>query len=699
MKKTVFRGIIKRKYFKMGVVFMNRWRIGKADSSKVAEFDQKTDLNRLTLEVLSSRGYNDLDSIVEFFTEQELEDPFAIKDMDKAVETINAAVDAYELICIYGDYDCDGVTSTSILFSYLESTGANVMYYIPERDDGYGLNVKAVEELAEKGVKLIVTVDNGISAINEAERIYELDMKLVVTDHHQPGEELPKAEAVVDPHQTDCPSKFKDLCGAGVALKLCAALDGGNYEAVIEQYSDLCAIGTVADVVPLNGENRTLVKTGFRYLPNTEIIGLDMMLEKLNIDRGHIVSDHVGFRIGPVINASGRFGSPITAVKALLSEDDEDAESYVDTMITLNNMRKTSEQEILKDIREFIDSDPTVLEHRVIVLAGKGWHHGIIGIVASKIQDKYGKPTIIITDEGNGEARGSARSVKGLNMFLCVTYCKDLLTKFGGHECAAGFSLRSEDIEAFRQKVYEYSATLEKPAVRTLYADKVLMPADISVDMVKGLNVLEPLGEGNPRPLFAILGAKVTDIVGLKENAHTKFTFVYGGLRAQALMFGHDPTKLCFTKGDNVDMLVQLEINSFNNKESVSIKVEDIRLSGVKQERYIAAKDTYEKLMSGEELPVNFVKKIIPERNELIMVYKYLNAVRETSMDTLFMRLSSDSMNYCKLKIIIDIFKDKELISYEGSSMRIKLLPVSKKVDLEESDTLVKLRSMIGKVE
>ena len=667
---------------------MNRWRIGKADSAKVAEFEQKTDLNRLTLEVLSSRGYNDIDSIVEFFTEQELEDPFVIKDMEKAVNAINAVVDTNELICIYGDYDCDGVTSTSILFSYLESMGANVMYYIPERDDGYGLNIKAVEELAEKGVKLIITVDNGISAINEAKRIYELGMKLVVTDHHQPGRVLPDC-LVINPCLTQ---NAGPLCGAG-------ALDGGNYEAIIEQYSDLCAIGTVADVVPLNGENRTLVKTGFRYLPNTEILGLDMLLDKLNVDRNKIVSDHIGFRIGPVINASGRFGSPLTAVKALLSEDQEDAENYVDTMIKLNTMRKSSEQEILNDIQRFIDNDPTVLDHRVIVLAGNGWHHGIIGIVASKILERYGKPTIIITDEGNGEARGSARSVKGLNMFQCITYCKDLLTKFGGHECAAGFSLSSESIKAFTEKVYEYAATLEKPAVKTLYADKVLMPADISVDMVKGLSVLEPLGEGNPRPLFAILGAKVTDITGLKENAHTKFTFSYGGLTAQALMFGHDPTKLCFTKGDNVDMLAELDINVFNNRESVSIKVADIRLSGIKQEKYIAAKDTYEKLMSGEELPVNFVKKIIPQRSELIMVYKYLNAVRETSMDTLFMRLTSDSMNYCKLKIIIDIFKDKELIAFEGASMRIKLLPVSKKVDLEESDTLVKLRSMIGKVE
>lgn len=678
---------------------MFRWRIGRADADKVAEFQSRTDLNRLTLEVLSARGYNDLDSIVEFFTEQELEDPFVLKDMDKAVAAIEQSVDAYELICVYGDYDCDGITSTTILFNYLESMGANVMYYIPEREAGYGMNVQAIEELADKGVKLIVTVDNGISAIEEAKRCRELDIKLVVTDHHQPGEVLPDAEAVVDPHRADCPSSFSDLCGAGVALKLCAALDGGQYDAVAEQYSDLCSIGTVADIVPLKGENRTIVRTGFRYLPNTEIPGLGIMLDKLKIRREKIVSDHVGFRIAPVINASGRFGSPLTAVKALLSEDPEDAESYVDTMMTLNSMRKNAEQDIMKDIESYINENPSVLDHRVIVLAGRGWHHGVIGIVASKILDKYSKPAMIISIEENGMARGSARSVKGLNIHACLTYCAELLTKFGGHECAGGFSLAEKDIGAFTEKVYEFADGLEKPAVKTLCADKLLSPEDISVDMVKGLSVLEPLGEGNPKPLFAILGAKVTDIMGLKENAHTKITFSYGNVTAQALMFGKDPTKLCFAKGDAIDMLAELEINCYNNRESVSIKVADHRLSGVKQERYFAAKDTYEKLMNGETLPENFVRKIIPERSELISVYKYINAARETDLDTLFMRLSGDSMNYCKLRIIVDIFRDKGLIAYEPASMRIKLLPVSKKVDLEDSDTLVRLRSMIGKVE
>lgn len=673
---------------------MFKWRIGKPDAEKVDYFLKKTDLNRLVLEILSARGIDDEDSIVNFFTEQELEDPFAIKDMDKAVETIEKAVDAYELICVYGDYDCDGITSTSILFNYLESMGANVMYYIPEREAGYGMNIAAIEELADKDVKLIVTVDNGISSVEEAKRCRELGIKLVVTDHHQVGETLPDAEAIVDPHRPDCPSSFKDLCGAGVALKLCAALDGGSYDAVLEQYSDLCSIGTVADIVPLKGENRTLVRSGFRYLPNTENAGLGILLDKLKIDRKKIVSDHIGFRIGPVINASGRFGSPLTAVKAILSEDSEDAESYVDTMIALNTQRKKCEQDIMKDIEDYIRDNPNVLDHRVIVLAGKGWHHGVIGIVASKILDRYSKPAIIISIEDGGMARGSARSVKGLNIHSCLTYCAELLTKFGGHECAGGFSLKEEDIEKFRAKVYEFVSGIEKPAVKTLYADKVLMPADIDVEMVKGLSVLEPIGEGNPKPLFAILGARVTDIIGLKDNAHAKVAFSYGRTNAYALMFGQDPTKLCFGKGDLIDMMVELDINVFNDRESVSVKVVDHRLSGVKQERYFAAKDTYEKIINGEEVPVSFIKKVIPERAELVGVYKYLNSVREISLDALFMRLSSDSMNYCKLRIITDIFRDKELISYDGATMMINILPAHKKVELEESDTLVKLRKM-----
>lgn len=676
---------------------MKKWIINKPDLPKVDEFSKKCDLNRLVLEIMTARGYTDFQQIVDFFSMTELSDPFLIKDMDIAVETINNAVDRYDLICVYGDYDCDGITATSILYNYLESMGANVMYYIPEREAGYGINMQAVQELCDKGVKLIVTVDNGISAVAEAEKISEMGMTLVITDHHQPPEILPKARAIVNPHRADCPSVYKDLAGVGVSLKLCAALDGGSYDAVLEQYADVCAIGTVADIVPLTGENRTIVKNGLQYLANTEILGLDTLMQKAKIDRGSINSTNVAFRIAPVINASGRFGSPITAVKALLCEDESDAEDYVDTLLTLNAQRKETETAIMTEIVNHINANPEILNHRVMVLSGKNWHHGVIGIVSARILDFYGKPNILISIEENGEARGSARSVKGFNIFKCFESCGSVLEKFGGHECAGGLSLKEENIEKFTQMVYDYADSQEKIPVSVLTADKLLMPQDISIENIKGLDRMEPFGAENPQPVFAMLGARVDRIIPLSQGKHTKIDFNYGGYKGQALIFSLNPEKACFAVGDKIDMLVNLEINNFNGRESVAIKVIDHRLSTVKQERYFSAKDCYEKLMRGENLPEAFIRKIIPSRDELITVYKYIKQIGATTLDNLFMRLSSDTMNYCKLHICIDIFNDKELIEFKPATLKIKCLPVEKRVDITQSETLVRLNSMLGK--
>ncbi len=674
---------------------MKKWKICKCDETKAAEFAQKCDINRLALEVLTARGYTDFQQVVDFFDLPELSDPFLIRDMDKAVEKINEKVDNYELICIYGDYDCDGITATSILYNYLESMGANVMYYIPERSAGYGLNEQAVRELAQKGVSLIITVDNGISAAEEAKLIKELGMELVVTDHHQPPEVLPDAVAVVDPHRADCPSPYKDISGVGVAFKLCAALDDGSYDAVLEQYGDICAIGTVADVVPLNGENRTIVKHGLNYLKNTENSGLCKLFELSSLDRDSINAVDVSFRIAPVINASGRFGSPLTAVKALLSEDEGDAESYVSQLIELNSMRKQTENEIISEIIEHIDKYPQTLNHAVMVLWGKNWHPGVIGIVSSKILDLYGKPNFIISIDDDGNARGSARSVHGFDVFDCLCHCSELFEKFGGHECAGGFSLRQENIGALCSKIYDYADSMEKLPVQELAADKLLKPQDLTVENVRGLRALEPFGAGNPVPTFAILGARVLVVTPLSQGKHTKIDFDYGGYKGQALFFSLAPEKACFKVGDRIDMLVRLDINVFRGVESVSIKVIDHRLSGVKQERYFAAKQCYEKLMRGEKLPPAYIKKMIPTRDELIRVYKYINSVRSTTADHMFMNLGDESMNYCKMRICMDIFKDKELVEYRPATMKLTACEVKSRVDLEQSPTLMKLKEML----
>ena len=678
---------------------MKKWRINKPDEAKTAEFATKCDLNTLVLDVMTSRGYTDFDKLVDFFQSAELSDPFEIKDMDKAAEIINKAIENYDRICIYGDYDCDGVTATSILFTYLESMGADVCYYIPEREEGYGMNIEAVHKIAAQDVKLIVTVDNGISAIEEAKEVKKFGMNLVITDHHQPGDEIPEAEAVVNPHRKDDTCKCKNLAGVGVAFKLCAALDGGSYDAVLQQYGDITAIGTVADVVPLTGENRTIVKKGLEYLSNTEIPGLDSLMEKTKLDRKKITSTDIAFRIAPYINASGRFGSPLTAVKMITCEDEQDADSFAETVCTLNNQRKQAENEILVSIRDSINADDSPLNHRVLVLSGKNWHHGVIGIVASRLVELYSKPVIIITIEEDGNARGSARSAGNLNMYECLKYCSEVLEKFGGHKGAGGFSIKEENIEKFKNLVYEYTDDDAEIPLNVQTADKLLYPGDITLEKVKGLCALEPYGAENPQPVFAILGARVDNIIPLSEGKHSKIEFTYGNIQEKALIFGFSPDKLCFTKGDKIDMLVTLEINLFRETESLSIKVKDFRKSGVKQAPYFAAKDCYEKMMRGGTLTAPFLRKIIPERGDFVTVYRYIQQKKNTDFDTMFGDIGGGKLNYCLLRICIDVFREKKLIEFRPATGKISVLTVTKKVDLEDSDIIRNLHSMLERAE
>lgn len=675
---------------------MKKWNINKPDMNLVEEFSKKCDLTPLALSVMVSRGYTEFDEIAEFFSQDELSNPFDIMDMQLAAEIINNYIDTGDLICVYGDYDCDGITATTILYNYLENMGANVMYYINEREAGYGINIKAIEELAERDVKLIVTVDNGISALKEVARAKELGMKVVITDHHQPPEVLPDADAIVDPHRVDCPSAYKDTAGVGVAFKLCAALDDGNYDIVREQYSDLCAVGTVADIVPLTGENRKIVKDGLQYLANTERFGLNMIMDKNKIDRNNLNSYSIGFRIAPLINASGRMGSPITAVKALLSDDETEADDLTDMLITLNARRKDIEHEILMEILKYISENPQILNHRVLVLSGKNWHHGIIGIVSARILDIFGKPNFIISVDDNGEARGSARSVEGFNVFKCLEHCGELLDKFGGHTGAGGLSLKEENIEKFKEMVYDYSDNSAITPIKTLTADKFLQPEDLSIENVKGLEVLEPFGERNEQPLFAMLGLRVDKIIPLSQGKYTKIAFTYGKSKGEALMFSTPFDSVGFKVNDRLDMMVNLEINRFNGKESVSVKVVDYRISGFKQERYFSAKDCYEKFSRGENINPELVKRIIPSRVELAAVYNMIKSAGVIKADDMFMNFCGNvNMNYCKIRICIDIFQDKGLAVYNASSMKVKLLPVKNKVDINSSQILLKLREML----
>lgn len=671
---------------------MKCWEIKKPDPLKVNDILRKSDLTSLCAEVLVSRGYDNMEMLVDFFNNDELSDPMTLKDMPQAVEVISRAINSGELICVYGDYDCDGVTSTAILVKYLDFSGANVMYYIPHRDEGYGINKKAVDSLKEQGVSLIITVDNGILAIEEAEYINELGIKLVITDHHQPGDELPLADAVVDPHREDCPSVFKDLAGVGVTFKLCAALDG-DYSIVSEQFSDLAAVGTIADIVPLRGENRTLVKNGLDMFENSENYGLLYLLEKCGINKSRVTSNSVAFAIAPKINAAGRFGSASTAVDALLSED-ESAKFDIDNLMMLNNRRKETELLILRDIFEYIDENPEILNQRVLVISGKGWHHGVIGIISAKIMELYGKPNFIISVDDNGIGRGSARSFEGFNVYKCLRYCKDTLIRFGGHNFAGGLTIKADEIPQFIEKVSEFAGKCDKLSGMIINADKLLEAKDFDIAMAESLSILEPFGEDNKMPVFAVIGAVVRKIIPLSQGKHTKIEFVYDGVCRTALFFSRPPEALSFNVGDKIDMLVNMEVNEYKGEKQLSLRVVDFRNHGISGKKYFAAKSCYEAYKRGESVPQNVIHRVKPTRDELVRIYKYIMAVKRVSIDKLFMKLNSQSMNYFKLRIALDAFNEMGLIKLIASRQEVHMVEVSKRVDLSKSTVLKKIYSL-----
>ncbi len=666
---------------------MRKWKVNAPDLKLAGEMKLKCDLSLFALKLMTARGFCDFQQVVDFFSDDELEDPLITADMEQAADTINEFIDSYRLICIYGDYDCDGVTAAAILYSYLQSMGANVTYYINEREEGYGMTIDAVRKLHEQGVELIVTVDNGISCVAEAEEIYKLGMKLVVTDHHQPPEILPRAEAVVDPHRADCPSTFKDLAGAGVALKLCAALDGG-FEAVVEQYADICSIGTVGDVVSLRGENRSIVRQGLMYMQNTENYGLNALIDKVQPDRSSLNARSLSFRLCPKINAAGRFDSPLLALKALLTEDPEEADSLTERLLELNAVRRETEGAILEEIYKYIDDDPAVLNDRVLVLCGKGWHHGVIGIVSARVMETYGKPNIIISIDEDGTARGSARSLPGFSIHACLTYASEYLDKFGGHECAGGLSLKERYLPQFKAKVQEFADKLRAMPADVTECDMVIPPEDITIENIRSLEVLEPFGAGNPYPLFCLPNCRVNAVYPLSGGKHSKIDFTYGGKRFQALIFSTPPQELFFSIGSVIDIAANIEINVFNGNESIAIKAEDIKPHGMDTGKYLAARDCYEKFRKGVPLPPVFIAKITPTRAELVNMYKLIAATGEVALDTLFMKINSPAMNFCKLHIIADIFCEAGIAQFTPSRQSIKTLPVKAKADLSAAPTM-----------
>ncbi len=672
------------------------WEVSKQNKELASELSARHDLDPIVAALLVAKNIVDDEMIDEFFSsELNFNDPFELIDMDKAVDRINQAIDCGEKVAIYGDYDADGVTATSILSLFFEMQGLDFVSYIPARDgEGYGLNCGAIDKLHEQGVNLIVTVDNGISAIKEAEYIASLGMDLIVTDHHTVGQTLPKACAVVDPHRKDCPSTFKHLCGAGVALKLICALCEEEFEEMIENFSDIVAIGTVADIVSLTGENRFLVKKGLQVINDGTNIGICALRSVAGVDEKEVDATTIAFSLSPRINALGRMTHAKKAVELLTSDNFEKAMAIATEINEANIKRQETERVIFADVQNTIEQNPKLLLEDVLIFANEGWHAGVIGIVCAKLVEKYGKPCMLIAIEGD-LARGSARSVEGFSLYEAIDSAKSVLTHYGGHVMAAGFSLEKQNLPEFRKFIKAYSKTVKMPFAK-VKLDLRLNPSFISADILDIISVFEPFGQANQEPIFGLYSMKIRDIQPLgKTKTHTKLTLEKNGAIISGLYFGVSTDQISYVIGDEVDLAVNIKKNEFNGRISVSIYVKNIRMSNTSDEAYLNATRVYERIKRGEKPSAATAQGAVPNRNDIATVYRFIKKVKfwQHDMDVFCYRMGDNGQNAAKFFFALDVLAELNLINKNSQSIMIN--ESQTKVNLDDSKILTYLNSLI----
>lgn len=605
-------------------VWSLRYTPGNRDADDiVSAIAKEHGVSEVSAKLIYNRGYADRGSVATFLspTVDDLYDPYLMMDMDKAVNRISKALENGERITVYGDYDVDGVTAVTLIYLYLKNLGADVDYYIPSRSkEGYGLSQMSLDALKEKGTGLIITVDTGITANDEAEYARELGIEMVITDHHECYGELPEACAVVNPHRPDCPYPFKELAGVGVVFKLVCAYEimrsakcgegdieyvDASVQRVFNEYADLAAIGTVADVMPLIEENRIIVKHGLASLSETEREGLAALIEAASnptantraaVSEGSgakkrkINAGFIGFALAPRINAAGRISSAEKAVELLLSSDPEVAFEKAQELCEINLRRQKEENAIAEAAYKIIEETHDFENDRVIVLDDDTWQQGIIGIVSSRITEKYGLPSILISFDGatkgyasfDDMGKGSGRSIKGMNLVDALDYCRDLLVRFGGHELAAGLTVMRCNIDEFRKRINDYARehlTDDLSCIRYV-ADCELGSEEIDISLANEISALEPFGVANPTPVFLVKGLSVNKIISMGSGKHSKLLLESGERNLQAVYFGMPASSLEFYPGEQVDILCQINVNEYRGQTAVQLVVQDIKLSG-----------------------------------------------------------------------------------------------------------------------
>lgn len=688
---------------------MKRWVTAKPNLETVRSLARSCGFTPLAAAALCARGIDTPEAARAFLETDpaKLHDPMLLPDMAKARDTIRRAIEQGKKIAVFGDYDVDGVTSTCVMTRVLRSLGADVRHYIPDRlSEGYGLSMGAMDRLAQDGIGLIVTVDSGVSAFEEIARARELGMEVVVTDHHECREELPDANAVVNPKRADSTYPFAELAGVGVAFKLACALAGdGQQRAVLEQYADLVALGTVADVMPLIGENRIIVAAGLRRMAETQNVGLSMLLHESGQQGKRLTASTISFILAPRINAAGRLGHADMAAELFLTDDPRRAQPLAMALCEQNKQRQATENQILEQALQKLRREYDPLEDQVIVLAGEDWHHGVIGIVSSRICDRYACPTVLIALE-DGIGKGSGRSVKGFNLYEALCDSAPLLERFGGHELAAGLTIREENIQQFHENMEAWAREHVNPQelMPILHIDCPIAPEFISTEATRGLDVLEPFGMGNPQPVFSMCDLLVEEITPISSDRHVRLTLSKDGQTYTAMLFGTGQGGCGFAQGNYVDAAFCLEINEYRGRCSVQLVIRDIQLSTCEVMADQKILNLYNRFMSDGALTAREARVLLPERRDLVAVWRHILSRSEDGWlsvpdGALSRRVSWESrreINIGKLLVCLDVFSESRLLSYhfrEGQ-LNIVLKHIEGKADISKSVVLKTLQSM-----
>ena len=710
---------------------------GEKDAT-VQALAAELEVSELCAKLLYNRGYKTADDARSFLENETsvLHDPFKLADVRAAIERIKKAIDNRERIVIYGDYDVDGVTAVSTLFLYLAEHGAIVDYYIPKRDgEGYGVSYAAIDRLAELGVSLIITVDTGITANDETEYAREKGIDMVITDHHECRPELPKACAVVNPHRPDCEYPFKELAGVGVVFKLICAYEtmlceesGENVidgiRRVCKKYADLTAIGTIADVMPVVDENRLIVALGLKMISNTSRKGLSALIDAVTSKndgasksaanapkKRKITSSFIGYGIAPKINAAGRISSASKAVELLLAESDDEAQKMAQELCEINRQRQVEENRIAEQAYKKIEQTHDFENDKVIIIEDDNWNQGIIGIVASRITEKYGLPSILISFDGatrgypspDDNGKGSGRSVKGMNLVDAMNYCEDLLCKYGGHELAAGLTIERENIDAFRRKINDYANKYlgEEQITAQIEAECEVEMQEISMKQALELYRLEPFGVANPVPQFVLRNAEIMKLIPIGGGKHTKLIIAKDGVYLNAVYFGVQANKLPLLEGNSVDLVFNLDINEYQNVKSVQLIVQDIRLSEEYEKRCSDIKKRYEEISAGGAFDVE--EDIIPNRDDFAAVYTTIRREFRLGHEVLtsdillsLLGKTDRPINYIKLQFIIKILNELKICGVENvgeDRYKFDVYFSASKTNIEKSSILKMLRS------